>query len=41
MVDDIDEGSKSSDDPENIYDGIQDVETPGSDDVGNGDAVKK
>ena len=40
MVDDIDEGSKSSDDLENVYDGIQNVETTGSDNVGDDDAVK-
>ena len=39
-VDDIDEGSESSDDLENEYDGIQNVETTGSDNVGDDDAVK-
>ena len=40
MVDDIDEGSKSSDDLESVYDGIQNMETTGSDNVGDDDAVK-
>ena len=40
VVDDIDKGSKSSDDLENEYDGIQNVETTSSDSVGNDDAVK-
>ena len=37
----IDEGSKSSDDLENAYDGIQNVKTTGSDIVGGYEAVKK
>ena len=41
VIDDIDKGSKSSDDLENEYDGIQNVETTGSDNVGDDDAVKK
>ena len=40
LVDDIDKGSKSSDHLENQYDGTQNVETTGSDNVGDGDAVK-
>ena len=40
VVDDIDKGSKSSDVLENEYDGIQNVETTGSDNVGDDDAVK-
>ena len=39
-VDDIDKGSKSSNDLENEYDGIQNVETTGSDNVGDDKAVK-
>ena len=38
---DIDEGSKSSDDFENEYDGIQNVKTTSSDIVGGCEAVKK
>ena len=34
-------GSKSSDDLVNVYDGIQNVETTGSDDVGDDDGAKK
>ena len=34
-------GSKSSDHLENVNDGTQNVETTGSDNVGNDDAVKK
>ena len=41
VVDDIDKGDKSSDDLENEYDGIQNVETTGSDSVRDDDAVKK
>ena len=37
MDDDIDKGSKSSDDLEYEYDGIQNVETTGSNNVGNDD----
>ena len=33
VVDDIDKGSKSSDNLENIYDGIQSMEAAGSDNV--------
>ena len=33
MVDDIDEGSTSSDDFKNVYDGIQDLESTVSDSV--------
>ena len=40
-VDDIDKGSKSSDDLENVYDGIQNVETTGSNNIGDDDALKK
>ena len=40
VIDDTDEGSKSSDNLENVYDGIQNVETTGLDNVGDGDAVK-
>ena len=41
VVDDTDKGSKSSDDLENEYDRIQNVETRGSDNVGDDGAVKK
>ena len=41
MVIDIDEGSKSSDDLENEYDGIQNVKTTISNIVGGYEAVKK
>ena len=41
MVVDIDEGSKSSDDLENGYDGIQNFKTTNSDIVGGYEAVKK
>ena len=34
-VDDIDKRSNSSDDRENVYNGIQNVETTGSDNVGD------
>ena len=40
VVDGIDEGSKSSDDLENEYDEIQNLETTGSDNVGDDDALK-
>ena len=33
MVDSTDQGSKSSDDLENVYDGIKYLETTGSDNV--------
>ena len=41
MVVDIDEGSQSSDDLENEYEGIQNVKTTGSYNVGDDKAVKK
>ena len=41
MVDDIDKGSKSSDDLENEYDGILNAKITGSNTVGDDDAVKK
>ena len=41
VVDGIDNGSKSSDDLENKYDGIQNVKTTSSDNVGDDEAVKK
>ena len=41
VVDDIDEGSKSLDDLENEYDGMQNVKTTSSDIVGGYEAVKK
>ena len=41
VIGDVDKGSKSSDDLENEYDGIQKVETTGSDNVRDNDAVKK
>ena len=41
MVDDIAIGSRGSDHLENEYDGIQNVETTGLDNVGDYDAVKK
>ena len=41
VVDDIDKGSKSSDDLENEYDGIQNEETTGSDSVGDDNGIKK
>ena len=41
VVDDIDKGSKSSDDLENEYDGILNVETTGSNNITDDDAVKK
>ena len=41
VVGDTDQGSKSLDYLENESDGIQNVETTGSDNVGNGDAVRK
>ena len=41
MVDGIDKRSKSSDGLENENDGIQNVETTGSDNVGDDDAVKQ
>ena len=34
VVDDVDKWSRSSNDLENVYDGIQNVETTGSDHVG-------
>ena len=41
MVDDIiNKRSKSSDDLENVNDGMQNVETTGSDNIGDGDALK-
>ena len=40
MVDDIEKGSKSSDDLENVFDGIQNVETTDSNNVGDDDEVK-
>ena len=40
VVDDIDKGSKSSDDLENEYDGIQLINITGSDNVGDDEAVK-
>ena len=40
-VDDIDKESKSSDDLQNTYDGMQNVETTDADHVGDDDAVKK
>ena len=40
VVDDIDEGSKSSDDLENEYEEIQNVKTTGWDNVGDDEAVK-
>ena len=41
VVDDVDEGSKSSDDLDNEYDGIQNVKTMSSDIVGGYEAAKK
>ena len=41
VVDDVDEGSKSSDDLENEYDGTQNVKTTSLDNVGDDEAVKK
>ena len=41
VIDDIDGGSKSSDDLENEYDGIQNVKTTGSDNIEDNDAIKK
>ena len=41
MVVGIDEGSKSSDDLKNECDGIQNVKTTGSDNVGDDGAIKK
>ena len=40
VVDDIDEGSKSSDDLENEFEGIQNVKTTGWNNVGDDEAVK-
>ena len=39
MVEDIDKGSKGSDGVENEYDGIQNLETTGSDTVGDNSSV--
>ena len=39
MVEDIDKGSKGSDGLENEYDGIQNLETTGSDTVGDNSSV--
>ena len=39
MVNDIDKGSKSSDGLENVYDGIQSLETTGQDNVGSDNSV--
>ena len=41
VFDGLDKGSKSSDDLENEYDGTQNVETMGSDNVGDDDAAKE
>ena len=41
VADDIDKGRKSSDNLENEYDGIQNMETTGSDNFGDDDAAKK